>query len=396
MQKRWMVVFSIALLFLLGGSLLLYRTQRPLSRAEAVEHLQEYFQDLGRPSGHFSGVQALIESKRFGVSERFAYGRSSAPDGRLSIVQPFHVASVGKLFTATLVAMLVDEGRLRFEDRIAQYLPASETEGLFVVDGADHAGEVTVEQLLAHTSGVADYFGDAVTSGKTFSDLIVEERDTQWTPAALLEFSRKHQRAVAIPGAVFHYSDTGYILLGLILEKVERKAFHQILRDRLFGPLAMRDTYLLLRDRPAREASRPLADIWFHGTEVSRFRSLSADWAGGGVVSTLNDLLAFQTALHSGRLIKPDTLQRMMTARHEFHTGIHYGVGMMEIRFEEFFVLLKGLPRVFGHIGILSTHLFYDPETDTHVVMNFGDEESMEQSFRALIEIMTTLRRIKE
>lgn len=395
MQVKWAIVVAAFLVVAVGGAVLLYRGQRSLSKAEAVEHLREYFAEVGEPRERFSGVQALVVSERAGISERFAAGRSAAADGRLSAGQPYHVASVGKMFTATLTAILVDEGRLRFEDPITQHLSAGETEGLFVVDGTDHAPEVTVEQLLAHTSGVADYFGDPVTSGRAFTDLIVEERDTQWTPASLLDFSRKYQRPVAAPGTTYHYSDTGYILLGLILERVERKPFHQILRDRLFAPLAMHDTYLLYRDRPAREASRPLADIWFHGTEVSRFRSLTADWAGGGVVSTLDDLLAFQKALHSGRLVKPETLQRMMQARHEFRSGIHYGLGIMEIRFEEFFFLLKGLPRVYGHIGILSTHLFYDPESNTHIILNFGDDESMVTSFRALIEVVTTLRRIQ-
>jgi D-alanyl-D-alanine carboxypeptidase len=71
-------------------------------------------------------------------------------------------------------------------------------------------------------------------------------------------------------------------------------------------------------------------------------------------------------------------------------------MGTMEIHFEEFFFLLKGMPRVKGHIGILSTHLFYEPETKTHIIMNFGSDRKMEDSFKALIEILNTLRRVRE
>ena len=79
---------------------------------------------------------------------------------------------------------------------------------------------------------------------------------------------------------------------------------------------------------------------------------------------------------------------------HKFQPGIYYGLGMMEIRFRDFFFLLGGLPKVKGHIGILSTHLFYDPTTETHVVMNFGDTARMVESFKALIEIVSGVKKL--
>jgi len=79
---------------------------------------------------------------------------------------------------------------------------------------------------------------------------------------------------------------------------------------------------------------------------------------------------------------------------HKFRSGIYYGLGMMEIRFKEFFFLLGRLPRIRGHIGILATHLFYDATREAHIVMNFGDNQRMVQSFRALIEIENVLQRM--
>ena len=139
--------------------------------------------------------------------------------------------------------------------------------------------------------------------------------------------------------------------------------------------------------------SQPIAPFTLGAVEASTFRSVSCDWAGGGIVSTLADLSAFGRALHEGRLISGESLARLSAVRIRFRRGIHYGTGMMELRFEEFFFLLRGLPRPTGHIGVLGTHLFYDAVNDAHIVMNFGGTTEMVRSFRTLIQIETELRR---
>jgi D-alanyl-D-alanine carboxypeptidase len=84
----------------------------------------------------------------------------------------------------------------------------------------------------------------------------------------------------------------------------------------------------------------------------------------------------------------------MITMRNQFRTGLYYGVGMMAVRFGEFSWTLDFLPESLGHIGILATHLWYEPMTDTTVVLNYGSTDRLESSFMDLITIKTTLRRI--
>lgn len=392
-----LIVLSLLVFALIVLGIVVYSNLRPMSKAEVVRHLEQYFQNAAEPGKAFSGVQVLIQSEKLGIDEQFGFGKSSANvSQKLDPNQPFHVASIGKLFTATLTAMLVEDGKLNYSDPIGDYLDESTLESLFVYEGRDYQKVVTVEQLLAHTSGAADYFGDPVLSGKPFPDRVVSEPDTLWTPESLLDFTRKHQTSVGRPGEQYHYSDTGYILLGLIIEKVENKPFHEVLHERIFTPLAMDNSYLMFHSEPKNQPKKVIADIWFQNVEISRFNSLSADWAGGGIVSTPRDLLTFQKALHAGQLINSESQDKLFQVRHPFRTGIYYGMGTMEIHFEEFFFLLKGMPRVKGHIGILSTHLFYEPETKTHIIMNFGSDRKMEDSFKALIEILNTLRRVRD
>ena len=207
----------------------------------------------------------------------------------------------------------------------------------------------------------------------------------------LVDFTRERQEAVAAPGEKYNYSDTGYILLGLLIEKVTGKSFGSNLVDEFFRPLDMADSYLMFYTEPANKTDNPIEPIWFDDKEVSRYESLSCDWAGGGIVSTTDDLLKFNRALREGRLIQPSTLAGMDECPNRFRPGIYYGLGMMEIRFKDFFFLLGHLPKVKGHIGILSTHMFYDPIRDAHIIMNFGSTNRMEESFRALIEIENRL-----
>ncbi len=200
---------------------------------------------------------------------------------------------------------------------------------------------------------------------------------------------------MGIPGKIFNYSDTGYILLGLIIEKITGKSFAKNLEDEIFLPLEMRDSYLMFYSEPMNTPKKNIEKIWFNNVEISGFESLSCDWSGGGIVSTTADLLKFNQALRSGRLVQTSTLETMDVCQHKFRPGIYYGLGMMEIRFKEFFFLLGHLPKIKGHIGILSTHLFYDPSRDAHIIMNFGSNARMVESFKALIEIENILQRMQ-
>ena len=308
--------------------------------------------------------------------------------------EPFHVASIGKMFTAVLVGMLVEKGVVSLEDKVAVYLPQETLRGLFVYKGEDYAQQITIRQLLGHTSGAADYFEDRVRSGLPFLKDVIQNPDTRWTPEMLLDFTRTRQRAAGAPGT-FHYSDTGYILLGLMIEQVADKAFHTCLHENIFTPLGMDPSYLMFYSDPRTPLQKPMRSIWLGDTEITRFQSLSCDWAGGGIVSTPHDLYHFQRALHGGRLVSERFLQEMQVFTHRFRAGIHYGLGMMEIRFEEFFFLLRGLPRLKGHIGILSTHLFHDAESDAHIIMNFGNTNAMTASFQVLSQMMRALSALK-
>ncbi|QNK57579.1 serine hydrolase [Paenibacillus sp. PAMC21692] len=345
--------------------------------------LDRYFAKVAKKSKNPSNFQLLVHSDKLDLHYTFATN---------SIHTPFHIASVGKTFTVVLLALLEERGQLSFGDPISRYLSPSVLSGLFLFEGVHYDKQVTIQHLVGHTSGVNDYFEGNVHDGPPFLDLLLNESNTFWTPASLLDFTRHQQRTVGAPGQRYLYSDTGYILLGLIIEAITGESFHDNLHRHLFIPIGMKDSYLMFYSKPYNKSELPIEEIWINGREISKFRSLSCDWSGGGIVSTVSDLHLFLRALKEGRLVKTDRLRELALPRHKFRAGMHYGLGLMEIRFEEFFFLLRGFPRLWGHSGVLSTHLYYDPENDAYIIMNMGSTRSMPKSFKAIIQIITALR----
>ena len=394
MLKKIILIAGIFLVVLIIGLVITtILSSPPISKEKATSHLKDYFEKKAKSSKDYSGVQVNIYSESLDVDWKFAKGTSLRAD-TLTKEQPFHVASVGKLFTATIIYQLAEAGEIGLDDPITTVFEPEKLENLFVYDGVDYSEKVTFRQLLSHTSGIADYFSGAVTSGEPLSKRIISEPDQVWQPQELLDFTKVFQVAVNEPGKGYYYSDSGYVLLGLIIEAIESKSFESVLEDRIFRPLGMNDSYMSMRAEPLSGIITPIADLWLEGTELGDKQSLSVDWAGGGVISTLDDLMRFSIALHGEQLINSTSLDAMFSNTHVFEQGIFTGDGGMTIRFKKFFPLLD-LPLIRGHIGILSTHLFYDPTTDTHMVMNFGSTSKMKPSFMALIEILNTLKRIK-
>lgn len=132
--------------------------------------------------------------------------------------QRFHSASAGKLMTSTLIFMAIDHGKLTLETPISSILGQDLLNGLFVYQDIDYQEQVTVRHLLGHTSGVNDYYESKTFDGSTFTEDMLNNPDTLWTPQELIAYTRENQKAVGKPGEKFLYSDTGYILLGLIAD----------------------------------------------------------------------------------------------------------------------------------------------------------------------------------
>ena len=279
--------------------------------------------------------------------------------------QPNYMASVGKLFTSTIVSILYEQGMLSFDDRITEHLDQELLKGLHVHKGIDHTNQIRIKHLLNQTSGLPDNF-------EPLLDELLADPDFSITPKEAIEWVKKKAEPHFPPGTGFQYTDTNYHLLGLIIEKCTGLPFHEAVKQYIYEPLEMKHSSMLHYSEPMDPCSFPIADFYIRGTRLNEVEAYgSLDYAGGGVVAPMEDLLKFMKALVSHQLILEDTLQTMMADRHKFTIGIQYGYGTWHLTPVP--LLMPKRYASWGAAGVTGAFMFYHPEMDAYFIGSFND-----------------------
>lgn len=242
-----------------------------------------------------------------GVAEQ-GTARPVPVDGR------FRAGSVTKTFVATVVLQLVDEGRLRLDDTVEAWLPG-------VVPDGDR---ITLRQLLNHTSGLYDFVR---TLPMPPSPEFLANRWRTWTAAELVERAVANPPTSEPPGSKFAYSNTGYALIGQIIEKVTGASYGEEVKRRVIRPLRLRDTEMPGTSTRIR-GPHPHGYVPKSETELLDYTEMNPSLfgAGGELISTTSDLNRFFDALLGGRLLPGRLLDEMKTLGVE--GGKRYGLGL--------------------------------------------------------------------
>ncbi|MFF9349295.1 serine hydrolase domain-containing protein [Streptomyces sp. NPDC014734] len=240
----------------------------------------------------------------------------------------FRVGSITKTFTATVLLQLQAEGRLDLDDPVEKWLPG-------VVRGHGHDGrKITVRQLLNHTSGIYSYTEDPAFQEKVFGSGFLQHRYDTWTPKQLVAVATAHEPDFA-PGSSWNYSNTNFVLAGMVVEKVTGRPYGKAIENRIVKPLKLRATSAPGTDsrmpepnsraysKLSNETGGPTYDV----TELNP----SIAGAAGEMVSDANDLQTFYRALLKGRLL-PAAEMKEMTSTVQVSPdlpGVGYGLGLM-------------------------------------------------------------------
>lgn len=249
-----------------------------------------------------------VYRKNFGVADR-AFNVPVKDDTK------FKVASITKAFTAVLILQLFDEGKLDLNGTIKTYLPDYSGEG---------ADKVRVHHLLNHTSGLPN-IDQGLTDYEEIRRQGVDHYQKIYTPEELIQ-KFCSGKLVHEPGKAFDYNNADYLLLGKIVEAVTGKPYEEALKERILSPLGMRDTGLLRQNDVIPKLSSTY--ILKEGTTLleNEMPVYIENWyAAGAMYSTADDLARFADALFGGKLLKPETLNRMLTPGLEDYG---YGVWM--------------------------------------------------------------------
>jgi D-alanyl-D-alanine carboxypeptidase len=263
-------------------------TESPLSLASPVTEKVDAIvkqSTAGTPGSAPAVSVAIVEGGRIVYAR--AGGLEDVAGKRAATTRTrFRIASVTKMFTAVSVMQLVEAGQIKLDDPLAAYLP-----------NAPHAREVTIRQLLMHTSGIPNFGDAAFASGSV---------RTATTPAAIVA-SMAQKPLGFTPGTRYDYSNTGYVLLGMAIEKITGSALAAYERDHIFAPAGMHDT--TVGEPPA----GPGTATGYMDAKAALAEPFDASWlyASGNIVSTPSDIARFDVALMNGVLVRPETFATM-------------------------------------------------------------------------------------
>ena len=330
----------------------------PVVSAKSTEPLRQLMENRLKPDGKnpVHSIQVYISNQDKFFSEAVGYSEGEKLPARND--NRFKIASITKMFTAVVILQLQEEGRLQTSDKLAQYLdhnhPARVDE-LHYYQGKAYGDQLTIRQLLEHRSGLADLFTDAM-----FRFYIKEflHKNTSWEPEKLMaQYYRYHlnKKAHFAPDSGYYYSDVNFFLLGMIIEKITGQKLAQQIRTRILTPLSMTNTFFEYYE------PTPLTTNFAHSflgkMDVTKKLNTSYDWAGGGLVSTTEDLAKFIRGLFAGQLFKKqETLNQMISVKmHTSKSGktSGYGSGISQYIFNG--------DIYFGHAGFWGALVAYCP-----------------------------------
>ena len=296
----------------------------------------------------------------------------------------YFVASIAKLFTATMIMQLIDEDRLALDARIQDQLPGVDLDGIHTRKGQDYSGRITIRHLLQHSSGLPDYF-----AGHLQGDL-AENRDRAHTLDDVLDIARAND-AEFPPGDRngnrSSYCDTNYQLLSTIIENATGSSLAANLETRITEPLGLADTYLYGPERAA--GRRDPLPLRHRDRQLSIPLVLASERGAGGIVSSAADQVRFLQALHAGELFDPANLDRMQQWNRIFFP-LEYGLGLMRYRLPRFLTPFGALPELIGHSGVTGSFSFSNPEAGLHIAGTFNQLDKPSRPYGFMSKVAKT------
>jgi len=302
-----------------------FPTPQPISdqvSGDLGEQLDKY---ITEDNPLFSGSILVAKEGEILLSKGYNYANWELKSPNSSQTR-YRISSITKPFTAVLVMMLVEQDFIRLADRLCAYLPNCPSAWT----------DITVEHLLAHTSGVPEY-----TKLPGAAEISLDPHNT----ASLIDLFRNEQLDF-LPGERYEYTNSNYILLGALIEQVTGRRYENFLQTAILNPLEIEDSGL---DHPDQILNDRAAGYQIQGRTLvnAPFLDMSNAYATAGMVSTIQDLYRFDQALSSGQLLQQETQEAMYTPHFAADgSGGDYGLGWQINEFEGH--------RIVGHTGSIN------------------------------------------
>lgn len=294
-------------LFLFVFLLSLTISAQESTRFRKIDSLLTYLNVNNRFMGQLSIREGdnVVFSRAYGIPES-----KHQPDGYTK----YKIGSITKTFTAVMIMQLVEEKRLKLDDKLKKFYPQ-----------IPNADKITINDLLRHRSGILDYVNADSTTSMTQT---IGKKEMLTKIAAY--------QPVFEPDTKAEYSNSNYYLLGCIIEDITKTPYKTNLKNRIVNKLKLKDTYLTDKTDATRNE---ITSYIYNGAQWNAIPEwdMSLPFAAGAITSTANDLTAFMRAIFSGKLLKPSSVDEMTQLRES------YGIGLVTFPFGE--------RKFFGHTG---------------------------------------------
>lgn len=355
------------------------------------EHREASIDSIMRSILIHEGKQPIHNFMLYGHNKRDGFrihkglgilGRNETP---IEKSYQFKIASITKTFVATIILQLVEEQKLAIDDLVAPYLKDIDFlrfDEFHHVEGKAYADQIRVQHLLRHTSGVADIFTDKETR---FVLSVLTHKQKLYDEEKIVDVFfkyRLHKKSHNIPGEGYHYSDMNSMLLGFIIEQITGKSLVTNIRERILEPLNMDNTYFEYYE-PAVGIQQQV-DTYLNRLNVTQKVKTSHEWAGGGLVSTTEEVARFISALFEMKFFEnKETLEMMIDVKATKAFDREAGMGIF--RYE-----LNG-QTFYGHGGYYGSLMLYSPEEQISLCVNIGQANATidaEALLGAIVEVL--------
>ncbi|MGH7468340.1 MAG: serine hydrolase domain-containing protein [Longimicrobiales bacterium] len=331
---------------------------RDAFRARADSLVFTYLAESRAPSASFAVIRGS-DTLAYG-----AHGLANVDAWRAPIATTiYEIGSITKQFTSAAIMKLVEQGRVKLDDDLSKYVPQFPLQGK----------TVSIRQLLNHTSGIHSYTSSPGWS-KTWNDELSPDAIVKFVAADTFDFA---------PGTAYRYNNTGYVLLGMVIEKASGQKYANYLDAQFFKPLGLRQTsYCPLK------TSDPAFALGYSkgpsGTVRAQFLHLSHPFSAGALCSTVGDLVKWQRALDGGKAVSPASYALMSTAD-SLNSGrrINYGFGLVPGVFNGH----KTVSHTGGIPGFATAATYVPDDSLSIVVFTNFDGESPQRLVQNLLRV---------
>ncbi len=303
--------------------------------------------------------------------------------GNLTNSQPYFIASTTKLYTTAIILNLKSKGILELDDKISKYIDNSILQNLHVYNGINYSNEITIKNLLSHTSGIPDYFQDTNKQGKSFEKELINGNDQYFSFEDIIEQS-KNLKPLFKPNEKnkAHYSDTNFQLLDKIIEKITNKSFSENCEELIYSKLGLVKTYLYTDINDNKPKT-----LYYKNKELFIPKAMTSFRADGGIVSTSDELLKFIEAFFQGAFFPKEYFESMKVWNRIFFP-MQSGVGIHRFKLPWIFNPFGIIPELIGHSGLSGTLAYYSPEKDLYIAGTVNQIAYPDTSFKLAIKLI--------